>query len=123
MKKLIIKDIKIPLSAGKTVSELDKAATEEARKRVKMTGSCDLTVYKRSLDMRKRSEPMYVYSVSASVPDGAMLSHIKGAELSDDDDVKVVPKGKKRIAPSFRIRICSRCVRARRQYRAKSECR
>ncbi len=97
MKKLIIKDIKIPLSAGKTVSELDKAATEEARKRVKMTGSCDLTVYKRSLDMRKRSEPMYVYSVSASVPDGAMLSHIKGAELSDDDDVKVVPKGKKRV--------------------------
>ena len=68
MKKLLIKDIKLPI----TSSEDDVFAN--VGKRIGKTGGYKLSVYKKSLDMRRRDNPMYVYSVLAEFENGKLVT-------------------------------------------------
>lgn len=95
MKKLIAKDIKLPLACAESIAELDAMAIERAKKRIRAQG--EYSVYKRSLDMRKRYEPTYVYSVAATVNDSFDTNGPCGVDVSDDEDVTVTPSGKKTV--------------------------
>ncbi len=90
MKKLLIKDIKLPI----TSSEDDVFAT--VRKRVGKTDGYTLSVYKKSLDMRKRDNPMYVYSVLAEFKNGK-IPRVNGADVYEESSFEVSPKKKKRV--------------------------
>lgn len=90
MKKLLIKDIKLPI----TSSEDDVFAN--VGKRIGKTGGYKLSVYKKSLDMRRRDNPMYVYSVLAEFENGK-FPKIKGADVYEGSSFDVSPKNKKRV--------------------------
>ncbi len=90
MKKLLIKDIKLPITAS------ENEALDSARKRVGKINGGVFSVYKKSLDMRKRDNPTFVYSVLAEFEDGK-LPKINGADIYEDSTFKVTPKNKKRV--------------------------
>ena len=90
MKKLLIKDIKLPI----TSSEDDVFANVGIR--IGKNGGYKLSVYKKSLDMRRRDNPMYVYSVLAEFENGK-LPKINGADVYEESSFDVSPKNKKRV--------------------------
>lgn len=90
MKKLLIKDIKLPITAS------ENEVFDAARKRIGRINGGVFSVYKKSLDMRKRDNPMFVYSVLAELENGN-LPKISGVDIYEESVFEVKPKSKKRV--------------------------
>lgn len=95
MKKLIVTDIKVPLSSFKSNAEFDAYAIRQAQKKLNGAGASAFAVYKRSLDMRKRDDAAFVYSVSAEAHGN--IPNIKGVTAYKGEELSVLPKSKKRV--------------------------
>ena len=86
IKKLILRDIKIPLSSGN--NDYDAQAISISKKKIRslrLKYSPDETsfaVFKRSVDARKKNEIYFVYSVVFSLKDEVVVSEEKFAEFS-----------------------------------------
>ncbi len=90
MKKLLIKDIKLPITSS------ENAVFNEAKRRIGCADGYTLSVYKKSLDVRKRHDPLYVYSVLASF-EGEKVPFVKGAQLYEREEFTVEPTSKKSV--------------------------
>lgn len=90
MKKLLIKDIKLPITASQN------EVFDAVKKRIGKADGYTLSVYKKSLDMRKRENPLYVYSVIAEFESGK-VPRVAGADVYEESNFDVSPSRLKRV--------------------------